>query len=65
MFLSEKDKVVAELSDENWLLYSAFVYGITHHLRDLNTKLSAQQKLVSDILRESHNFRNEAELFPT
>jgi hypothetical protein len=42
IFMNEKGKVVAELSDEKWLWDAAFLCDISHHLNDINTKLQGQ-----------------------
>jgi hypothetical protein len=39
MFMNEKGKVVAELSDEKWLWDLALLCDISHHVNDLNIKL--------------------------
>jgi hypothetical protein len=41
--MNEKDKVVAELSDENWPWDLALLCDISHHINDLNTKVQGQQ----------------------
>jgi hypothetical protein len=49
MFKKEKSKVVAELSDEKWLWNLALLCDISHHVNDLNIKLQAQQRPISDM----------------
>jgi hypothetical protein len=42
MFMNEKGKVVAKVSDEKWL------WDISHYVNDLNDKRQGQQKLICD-----------------
>jgi hypothetical protein len=39
MSMNEKEEVVTEFSDENWLWDSNLLCDISHHLNNLNTKL--------------------------
>jgi hypothetical protein len=50
MFVNEKDKAVAELSDEKWLWDLVLLYGTSHYSCDLNAKLQGQQNL-SELLK--------------
>jgi hypothetical protein len=63
MFMSEKGKVVAELSDENWFWDFALLCNISHHVNDLNNKLQGEQKLVSDMFGAVTAFEIKLELF--
>lgn len=40
---------MAELCDKNWLRNFVPIYGTSHNVNNLNTKLQGQQKLISDI----------------
>jgi hypothetical protein len=47
--MNKKGNVMAELCDKNWLRNFVPIYGTSHNVNNLNTKLQGQQKLISDI----------------
>jgi hypothetical protein len=49
MFMNEKGRIVAELTDEKWLRYLALLCYISHQIKDLNTNHKGQQKLIYDM----------------
>jgi hypothetical protein len=61
--MSEKGKVVAELSDEKWLWDLALLCDISHYVNYLNNKLKGQQKLFSDMFRAVRAFEMKLKLF--
>ena len=50
LFMEMKDKHIAELSSEEWLLDLAFLVDITAHLNDLGMKLMGKGQLVTNLL---------------
>jgi hypothetical protein len=63
MFMNEKGKVVAKLSDEKWLWDLALLCDISPHISDLNTKLQGPQKLISDIFGVVRAFEMKLKVF--
>jgi hypothetical protein len=63
MFMNEKGKVVAELSDEKWFWDLEWLCGISCHLNDLNTELQGQQKPITYMFGAIKAFEMELKLF--
>lgn len=62
-FLKSKNRVVAELSDANWLCSLAFLADITEHLNSLNGKLQGKQKLITAMFDDIQAFRSKLKLW--
>jgi hypothetical protein len=63
MFMNEKGKVLAKLSDEKWLWNLAMLCDISHHINNLNTKLKSQQKLISGMSGVVRAFEMKLKLY--
>ncbi|KAL4096394.1 hypothetical protein QTP88_021356 [Uroleucon formosanum] len=62
IFMSEKGKIVPELSNEKWVLNLAFLTDITTLLNELNTKLQSKDKLLSDMYSNIKSFQVKLKL---
>ncbi|KAL4083803.1 hypothetical protein QTP88_029119 [Uroleucon formosanum] len=62
IFMSEKGKIVPELSNEKWVLNLAFLTDITTLLNELNTKLQGKDKLLSDMYSNIKSFQVKLKL---
>jgi len=63
MLISEKGKVMGELSDEKWLWYLELLCDFRQYLQDLSNTLQGQQKLISDMFATVRAFEMEPKLY--
>jgi hypothetical protein len=64
MFMNEKGKVAAELSDEKWHWDLVLLCDISHHVNNLNTKFQGKKKLISDLSGTVIAFEMKLKIFP-
>lgn len=62
-FLSVKNKLIKELTDDSWLCDFAFLVDITSHLNDLNSKLQGKNQFISEMANHVESFQKKLELF--
>ena len=62
-FMDMKDKIIPELSDDNWVRYLAFLVDLTMHFNDLNTKLQRQGQFVHHLYSHVKTFQSKLQLW--
>ncbi|KAK0148944.1 General transcription factor II-I repeat domain-containing protein 2 [Merluccius polli] len=63
LFMEQKGKPVAELSDSQWLCDLAFMVDISKHLSELNVKLQGSDQLLSTLLSTVKSFEAKLALW--
>lgn len=63
LFMEQKGKPVAELSDSQWLCDLAFLVDITKHISELNVKLQGPNQLLSTLLSTVRSFEGKLTLW--
>ncbi|XP_064079452.1 general transcription factor II-I repeat domain-containing protein 2A-like [Macrobrachium nipponense] len=63
IFLNEKNKIVPELTNADWLCDLSFLVDLTSHLNNLNHKLQGNNQLISQLANYVTAFEQKLKLF--